>query len=35
MYFDKRAFPVLQEMGITEVNEEVRFLSRGPFYKES
>jgi len=35
MYFDTQAIPLLQEIGITNANDEVRFLSSGPIYKES
>ena len=35
MYSDTQAIPLLQEIGITNANDEVRFLTRGPIYKES
>jgi len=35
MYFDTRAIPLLQEIGITNANDKVRFLTSGPIYKES
>jgi len=35
MYSDTQAIALLQEIGITNANDEVRFLTRGPIYKES
>ena len=35
MYSDTQAIPLLQETGITNANDEVRFLTSGPIYKES
>ena len=35
MYSDTQAIPLLQEIGITNANDEVRFLTSGPIYKES
>jgi len=35
MYSDTQAVPLLQEIGITNANDKVRFLTRGPIYKES
>jgi len=34
MYSDTRAVARLQEMGITNVNDEVKFLTMGPIYNE-
>ena len=30
MYSDTQAIPLLQEIGITNANDEVKFLTRGP-----
>jgi len=35
MYSDTQAVPLLHEIGITSANDRVRFLIRGPVYKES
>ena len=35
MYSDAQAIPLLQEIGITNANDDVRFLTSGPIYKES
>jgi len=35
MYSDTQAIPLLQEIGITNANDEVRFLTSGPIYRES
>jgi len=35
MYSDTQAIPLLQEIGITNTTDEVRFLTSGPIYKES
>jgi len=35
MYSDTQAVPLLQEIWITNANDKVRFLTRGPIYKES
>jgi len=35
MYSDTQAVPLLQEIGITNANDEVRFLIRGPIYEKS
>jgi len=35
MYSDKQAILLLQDIGITNVNDEVRFFTRGPIYEES
>jgi len=34
MYSDTQAIPLLQEIGITNAKDEVRFLTSGPIYKE-
>jgi len=33
MYSDTQTIPLLQEIGITNANDEVRFVTRGPIYK--
>jgi len=35
MYSDTQAVHLLQEIGITNANDKVRFLTSGPIYKES
>jgi len=35
MYSDTQAISLLQEIGITNANNEVRFLTSGPSYKKS
>jgi len=35
MYSDTQAVLLLQEIGITNANDKVIFLTRGPIYKES
>jgi len=35
MYSDTQAIPLLHEIGITNANDEVRFLTSGSIYKES
>jgi len=34
MYSDTQAIPLLKEIGITNANDEVRFLTSGPIYKD-
>jgi len=35
MYSDTNAIPLLQKIGITNANDEARFLTSGPIYEES